>query len=194
MKEILERYSCRDFLDTPLTTEQTQTIVQAALAAPSGLNRMPWHIIAITNKNIIDKICAKGMDIVKNDTDQVAYERLKSRGGTMLYNAPAMFLIATKTDDIYTLRGNSLHSNISLEAVDLGIVCQNIALSANSLGLGSVICAIVGMVLNGCDKDFWKKELQIPKGYEFGMAVLVGSAKTTKPPHDLDMTKVSYIN
>jgi hypothetical protein len=30
-----------------------------------------------------------------------------------------------------------------------------------------------------------------PEGYEFGIAILVGAAKSGKAPHELDMGKVS---
>ena len=49
LKTIAERYSCRDFAETPLTSEQIKAIVDAALAAPSAMNNQPWHVIMITD-------------------------------------------------------------------------------------------------------------------------------------------------
>ena len=59
----MERYTCRDFKDTPLTNEQIKVIVEAALAAPSAMNLQPWHIIMINEKNIVDELDAEGMEI-----------------------------------------------------------------------------------------------------------------------------------
>ncbi|HOO26028.1 MAG TPA: nitroreductase family protein [Clostridiales bacterium] len=39
LKSIAERYSCRDFADTPLTDEQIKALADAALSAPSAVNR-----------------------------------------------------------------------------------------------------------------------------------------------------------
>ena len=62
LKCIAERYSCRDFDGTPLTDAQVQALVEAALAAPSAMNRQPWHVIMITDKALIDEFDAAGMD------------------------------------------------------------------------------------------------------------------------------------
>jgi len=192
MKEILERYSCRAYTGDALKENEIKAIADAALASPSGLNRQPWHIIIVTNKKLLDEMCAEGMQILKDKPDQTAYNRLMERGGTMFYNAPAMFLVATNVANMYNLSG-VLHDNISMEAVDLGIVCQNIALAAQHLELGNVICAMAGITINGPNKDKWYAKLNIPQGFEFGMAVLVGKAKTTKPPHELDHSKISFV-
>jgi nitroreductase len=74
-----------------------------------------------------------------------------------------------------------------------GILSQNVALAAHSLGLGNVICAMAGISLNGLREDELKKRLQFPEGYDFGIAVLLGTAKTGKAPHELDQAKVTYI-
>ena len=179
LKTIAKRYSCRDFADTALTCEQLKSIVDAALAAPSAMNRQPWHIVAITDKALIDEMDAEGMNILAAAEDKSGYERIQSRGGKMYYNAPCMIMIAS--------------DGSALASVDCGIVSQNIALAAHSLGLGSVICGMAGIPLNGLHGNELKKRLQFPQGYEFGMAVLVGTAKSSKAPHDPDENKVTYI-
>ena len=177
LKTIAERYSCRDFAETPLTGEQIKAIVDAALAAPSAMNSQPWHVIMITDKNLIDELDAEGMNIIAAAEDKSMYERIKSWGGKMFYNAPCMVMVASN--------GNA--------AMDCGILSQNVALAAHALGLGSVICAMAEIPLNGSRGNELKKRMKFPDGYGFGIAVLVGTAKTTKAPHELDAAKVTYI-
>ncbi|MDR0313791.1 MAG: nitroreductase family protein [Treponema sp.] len=179
LKTIAERYSCRDFTGTPLEGAQVKALVEAALASPSGMNRQPWHIIVITDKNLIDELDAEGMKILAAAEDKAGYERIKSRGGKLFYNAPCMIIAAT--------------SSSSPAAMDCGILSQNIALAAHSLGLGSVICGMAGIPLSGPRAEDYKKRLKFPEGYGFGIAVLVGKAKSGKEPHELDMAKVTYI-
>jgi nitroreductase len=179
LKTIMERYSCRDFTGAPLTGEQIKAFVEAALASPSGMNRQPWHIIVITNKILIDELDAEGMKILSAADDKSGYDRIMSRGGKLFYNAPCMIIVATNK------------SNPA--AMDCGILSQNIALAAHSLGLGSVICGMAGIPLSGPCADDFKKRLKFPDGYDFGIAVLVGTAKSGKEPHELDMTKITYI-
>jgi nitroreductase len=179
LKTIAERYSCRDFYDTPLTDEQVKALVEAALASPSAMNRQPWHVIMITDKALIDELDAEAMNVLAAAEDKSGYERIKSRGGKVYYNAPCMVLAASD--------GSSFGS------MDCGILSENVALAAHSLGLGSVICGMANIPLNGPRGDEYKKRVKIPDGYGFGIAILVGKAKSTKEPHELDKAKVTYI-
>jgi len=181
LKSIAERYSCRDFSDGPLTGEQVNYIVNAALAAPSAMNRQPWQLIAVTDKKIIEELDAEGMGFLAAAEDKSAYERMMSRGGKMLYNAPCMFIVASDT------------TGSAYAMMDCGILSQNIALSAQSLGLGSVICGMAGIPFKGKNGAEWKKRMQFPDGYEFGIAILVGRPESGGQPHESDMGKVTYI-
>jgi len=179
LKTIAERYSCRDFDSEPVTEEQVKAIVKAALAAPSASNRQPWHVIAITDKGIVDELDTEAMGILAAAEDKAAYERMMSRGGKVFYNAPCMILIAS--------------DGSSFASMDCGILCQNVCLAAHSLGLGNIIVGMAGVPLNGPNGDAIKKRLQFPEGHTFGIGVLIGKAKTAKEPHELNMEKVTYI-
>jgi nitroreductase len=177
LKTIAERYSCRDFEGTALTDEQVRAVVKAGLAAPSAMNHQPWHIIIVTDKSLIEELDAEGIGILASN-DKSAYDRIMSRGGKLFYNAPCMVAVASEGP---------------YAAMDCGILSQNVALAAYSLGLGSVICGMAGIPFSGPRGDELKKRLRFPDGYCFGIAILIGKAKSTKVPHELDMGKVTYI-
>jgi nitroreductase len=103
LKTIFERYSCRDFADTPLTGEQIEKIAKAALASPSAMNRQPWHVIMITDKKFIDELDGEGMEVLAAE-DKSSYERIKSRGGRIFYNAPCMVVIASDNSGYSLMR------------------------------------------------------------------------------------------
>ena len=178
LKTIAERYSCRDFASTPLTDEQIKAVVEAALAAPSAVNRQPWHVIMITDKALIDELDAEGMNVLRAAEDKSSYERIMTRGGKIFYNAPCMVMVAS--------------DGSGYAAMDCGILSQNVSLAAHALGLGSVICGMAGIPLSGSRGDEFKKRMQFPDGYGFGIAILVGTVKTGKEPHELDMGKVIF--
>ena len=180
LKTITGRYSCRDFAETPLTDEQIKTIVEAALAAPSAKNGMPWQIIVVTDKALIEEMDKEGAAILTAPNDPYGYSsRIKETGGKVFYNAPCMVMIA-RDDSHYA-------------SLDCGILAQNVALAAHSLGLASVICGLANIPLTGPRGDEFKKRLKYPDNYKFGMSVLVGTAKSGKEPHELDMSKVTYV-
>ena len=179
IKAIMDRYSCRDFEGSPLTDEQVKVLTEAALAAPSAMNRQPWHITVVTDKAFIDEFDAEGVRVLAAAEDKSGYERILSRGGKLFYNAPCMFMVSS--DGSY------------YASMDCGIVSQNLSLAAHALGLGSVICGMGGIPLGGARGDDYKKQLHFPDGYGFGIAVLIGAAKSGKDPHEPDFNKVSYV-
>lgn len=179
LKAIADRFSCRDFTGTPLDESQIKALADAALAAPSAMNRQPWHVIMVTDKALIDDMETEGMSILAAAEDKSVYERIRSRGGKMYYDAPCMVVVAS--------------DGSPYAAMDCGILSENVALAAHALGLGSVICGMAGIPLNGPRGEELKKRLQFPEGYGFGIAVLVGEVKTGKEPHELNWEKITYI-
>ena len=179
LKTIAERNSCRDFTGAPLTDDQLNAIIDAELASPSAMNRQPWRLTVITDKTLIDELDADGMSILAASADQSGFQRMKDRGGKLFYNAPCMVMVASDGSDYASM--------------DCGILSQNVSLAAHSLGLGSVICGMAGIPLSGLRGDEFKKRMKFPDGYDFGIAILVGTVKTGKEPHELDMGKVTRI-
>ena len=179
LKTIAERNSCRDFKDTPLTDEQVDAIVNAALAAPSGMNRQPWHLVVVRDKAIIDELDSVGMGMLAAAEDKSGYQRFMDRGGKLLYNAPCL---------VYVLSDGSMWA-----PMDCGILVENIALAAQSLGLSSCIVGMAGLPLTGERGGEFTKRMNFPDGYVFGIGILVGVPNAGKEPHELDPGKVTYV-
>jgi len=177
IKAIADRYTCRDYSPEPLDDTQIEILVNAALAAPSAMNLQPWHIIVVTDKSLIEEMDAEAMEHVKKDAEW--YKRMMDRGGKIFYDTPCIIFIAKDDSDYAPL--------------DCGIVSQNIALAAHSLGLGSVICGMARIPLGGEKGADFLERLQFPEGYSFGMSVCVGKIKSGKAPHEIDKNKVTYI-
>ena len=178
LQTIKNRYSCRSYTGVPLEKEQAEAIALAAVQSPSAMNRQPWKILVLQNKELIDEMDAILMEHLSKQEDKSAYERMMGRGGKVFYNAPCMFIIAKK-------EGTDL---------DCGIVSENIALAASALGLGNVICGMAGFVF-GTEKGAAIKTKVIPEGYDFGVAVLVGhAADNAGTPHEPDMEKIIYLD
>ncbi|MCL2217361.1 MAG: nitroreductase [Defluviitaleaceae bacterium] len=177
IKAISERYSCRDFSPEPLSKEQLDTLAAAALAAPSAKNLQPWHIIVVTDKALLEELDSEIVDFLSKDETWIKF--LQERGGRAFYNAPCIIFIASDGSEWANL--------------DCGIVSQNIALAAHSMGLGSVICGMARIPLGGENGAEFKKRLKFPEGFVFGMSVCVGKVKNARAPHELDLSKVTYV-
>lgn len=175
---IFNRYSCRSFTDKMPDDKDIELIAKAAVAAPSAMDRQPWRCIAVKNKRLIDDMEIEGMDVLKSAEDKSGYNRIMERGGKLFYNAPLMFIIPIAA-------GSQL---------DCGIICQNITIAAESLGLGTLICGLAGLAFSGSKAEEFKTRLDFPPEYQFGIAVLAGYKNMDKAPHTPDMGKIAIIN
>lgn len=53
---ILERRSCRSFTEESVSEEQIKTLLDCALAAPSGRGLQTWKFTAVLNREKIQKL------------------------------------------------------------------------------------------------------------------------------------------
>ena len=56
MKEIFERRSIRKYSKLPVSEDDIEKLLRAAMAAPSAGNQQPWEFILIKDKNILTEI------------------------------------------------------------------------------------------------------------------------------------------
>ena len=179
---IAERFSCRSFTDKMPGEDCLNAITQAALQAPSGMNRQYWHVILVKNKEIMSEMQAEGMEFLSNMPDKTMYERMMSRGGKLFYNAPCMALVLIKEADPK-----------GAELIDCGILCQNMVLAATSLGMASLHCGLAKLAFAGGKGQEFKKRLKFPEGYDLGLAVLLGYAKDITTPHEPNAEKITVV-
>ena len=182
LRTIAERFSCRSFTDKQPEDKYLHAIAEAAIQAPSGMNRQCWHVIVVKNENIIAEMEAEGMNVLSSMEDKSMYHRILSRGGKLFYHAPCMIVIAIK--QAYPK---------GAELIDCGILAQNIVLAATSLGIASLHCGFVVLAFAGERAAEFKNKLKFPEGYECGMGILLGYAKETAPPHVPNQEKITII-
>ncbi len=182
LKVIAERYTCRDYKAEMPPDEILQAIAKAAIEAPSGMNRQAWRVIVVKNMDLIRDMESEGMNYLAGMEDKSSYNRIMDRGGRMFYGAPCMIVVPIDPAQY----GPAL--------IDCGILCQNIALAATSLGIASTMCGLTGVAFaSGLRAEEFSKRLQFPEGYAFGCSVLLGYANTAKPPHVPDESKILFV-
>ena len=116
MPEIMSRYSCRDFIDKAIDNDAVTSILESARLAPSAKNRQAWRFVAITRKDMRDRIM------------EACY------GQEHVGKAPCIVACCTTNIDYKMPNGQLSYP------VDLGLAAGFIMLQAQHLGLGS--CAI----------------------------------------------------
>ena len=108
-----ERYSCRQFKDTPLTGIQINHILEAARVAPTAANKQPVHVWVVKSPEALEKL--------KGATDYT-------------YGAPVVFMVGAKADAAWVRKYDGKNG----AEIDAAIVGTHIMLEASALGLGNV--------------------------------------------------------
>jgi nitroreductase len=126
---IKTRRSIRDYLDTPLSEETINKIIDAGDYAPTGLNLQPWRFIVVQNKGMLKKLLDYAKPIlVKNlegrkDAGAVNFmKRVQDKNFNLFYNAPVLILVI------------GINNN-ALTDYDCSMCAGNMMLAAHSLGL-----------------------------------------------------------
>jgi nitroreductase len=115
LETIKSRRSIRKFKSEPVTREQLDILLEAAMYAPSAVNSRPWEFIAITKREILDQIAAE---------------------------FPNAFMCETATAAIVIVALPAQEKVEGFFAQDCGAAAQNILLAAHEIGLGSCWCGI----------------------------------------------------
>lgn len=111
---ILTRVSVREFTGEKISAEQIDTLLRAAMAAPSAINKQPWAFIVIDDEEIIAKL-----------GDALPYSRCS--------NHPAVAIIPCG-DLSKAIEGEMANFWIN----DVSAATENLLLAAHAMGLGAV--------------------------------------------------------
>lgn len=119
MQNILSRKSVRTYTDQPVSRAQIDTLLRAAMAAPTGRDMRPWKFIVVDDKEMLKTLAGR-----------LPYAK-------MLPEAQAAVLICgdlSVTDD----KGNPSTNWM----FDCSAATENLLLAAESMGLGAVWTAV----------------------------------------------------
>ena len=52
-QNIMTRSSVREYLDTSISDSQIDTLLHAGMAAPTAMNRQPWHLVVVRDRSLL---------------------------------------------------------------------------------------------------------------------------------------------
>ena len=169
LKVLETRRSCRNFdPDKMISEEDLNAIIKAGTYAPTGMGKQSPIIIAVTNKEMRDKISKENAKIMGTDSDP-------------FYGAPVILIVlANKESRTYQYDGS--------------LVMGNLLNAAESLGLGGIW---IHRAKEEFESDFGKKilaDLGIEGDYEgIGHCALGYAAEPAKAPVPRKENYVYYI-
>ena len=119
IKDIISRRSVKKYLNKPVEMELVEEIVKAGTYAPTGMNRQSPIILAVTNKEMRDRLSRINLEIVVGNNLTTS-----SGHSDPFYGAPVVLVVLAKKE-------------IGTRIYDGSLVMENMMIAANSLGLGS---------------------------------------------------------
>lgn len=119
IESIISRRSVKKYTDQQVPLELIEQVVKAGTYAPSGMNMQSAKIIAVTNKEMRDRLSHINLEIVKG-------RNLTTSSGHSdpFYGAPVVLVVLARKD-------------VGTNIYDGSLVMENLMIAANSLGLGS---------------------------------------------------------
>jgi len=114
INNIMTRTSIRQYTDEPVSKADIETMLRAGMAAPTAVNRQPWHFVVINSKEKLAELAGDN-----------------PRGG-MLKKAPLAIVVCGNMDKALPGQGNGFWVQ------DCSAATENILLAANAIGLGAV--------------------------------------------------------
>ncbi len=118
---IFSRKSVRSYTSEPVSSEQTEILLKAAMSAPTGMNVQPWRFVVVTD------------DAVK--------EALAGPRGKMIRNAPLVVVVCGETT-IMRKPSPEATEEVRMDnpnwTADCAAATENLLLAAEALDLGAV--------------------------------------------------------
>jgi nitroreductase len=170
---IENRASCRAFLEEPVSTDEINKILNAAVRAPSPLNLQPWQFVVISAK-------AK-KQAIHEEAERCRKWAIEASGWTWLNKYRTDFLVQAPL--LVAVIGDPKKSGMDIYQPDGGLgyvmacsaAVQNMLLASHALGLGSLFFTMF-------DKTNLSGILDIPEDKTPLALVCIGKPKEPSKP------------
>lgn len=169
LHNILQRKSVRAYTDRAVSHEQLDTLIRAAMAAPTGRDMRPWHFIVLEGRHQLSPLA-----------EQLPYAK-------MLAEAQAAVVVCGDMS-VTDKEGNPSRNWI----FDCSAATENLLLQAESMGLGAVW---TGVYPYDERIEAVKQALHLPDHLIPLNVIPIGYPKGDPQPKDkYDPAKVEYRN
>lgn len=177
LEVIRRRRSIRVFKDQQLKDEEIQTILEGGMWAPSGGNTQPWYFTVVQNQELLAELNVAAKQNALRVFPQ-AQQMLSNENFQVFHNAPTVIFVSGSANPA---QAGFDSTDPKIIVMDTSAAVQNMLLTAESLGIGSVWMVMPVLAFTGDAGRVFTKRLAIPEGYEIMHAVSLGYKKGPHP-------------
>jgi len=181
MTAITTRRSVRQYTLQKVEKQTIETLLSAAVQAPSASNSQPWAFAVIQENEVLKQYSDRAKQYLLSLVDQdpvIAHYRdmLTNPEFNIFYNASSLIIIYAKPHGAHP-QG------------DCCLAAQNLMLTAHSLDLGT---CWIGFAQTFLDLPELKKELGVPAQYNVVAPIIVGYPKGRIPQLSKDLPEIIF--
>jgi nitroreductase len=169
LEVIRHRRSIRQYEARQISDSELNAILEVALFAPTAMNQQKWHFSVVQNKSALAKMDRIARENKRNSNIPFLVKTVEQDDYHTYYRAPTVIIVSGE-------------QGAEFIQMDCAAAAQNIALAAESLGIGSCIMTSAGFLLASAKGLAMKKELGIPDHYEHMCSIALGYGYGNKPP------------
>ena len=166
MDAIKSRRAVRDYLPEPVDPQQLRALVEAAIQAPSAVNRQPWSFSIVTDEVLLHHISDEAKAYMLRSTPVALlahhFEALRDPAFDIFYRAPALIVISATEDGPWS-------------EIDCALAAQNLMLAAREVGLGSCWIGFAQGWLNSAEG---MAALSLPDAWQPVAPIIIGRARS----------------
>jgi len=167
---IYGRRATREYTSEPVEQTLLEALIDAAIQAPSAINRQPWAFCIVRDSALLDRISceAKALMLRSSPAGFTAHhfeEMLGNPDFHIFYHAPALILICAVEES-------------SWSRVDCTLAAQNLMLAAHGKGLGS---CWIGFAQAWLETDEGRTALDLPSNWTPVAPIIVGHPVRATP-------------
>ena len=175
MDAIYSRRSVRDFKPKTVGQDIIQTLLDAAVHAPTAMHEEPWSFVIVQDKTLLHRLSESAKSYMRKEKEGSPADQAKHvlalvnrPGFEIFYNASTLILICSKVHE-------------ATGVFDCWLAAQNLMLAAHAKGLGTCVIGLSSLALTAPE---WRAELGIPVGTTVVVPLILGEP-AKKPPISL---------
>ena len=164
-ESILARRSVRTFAPDALDRDTVNTLLEAAVRAPTAMHEEPWAFVVVQNHALLRRLSDLAKPIfveeVRHRNSQGAnhsFDHFTKPDFDIFHGADTLILICAKPVSPFV-------------AADCWLAAENLMLAATAIGLGS---CVIGSAVAALNIHKVKVELGIPEDYSAIAPIVVG--------------------
>ena len=173
MEAIRQRRSVRSYTAQILDRATVQSLIDAAVRAPTAMDQEPWAFVVIQDQTVLDRLSATTKELVRMDAQK---SESPSSGHLLDMANNPHFHIFHHARTLVVIYGK--FTGPFVEA-DCWLAAENFMLAACAEGLGT---CVIGFAVEALNAPEWKAELKIPEGMKAIAPIIVGTPASEEGP------------